>query len=65
MPPGGDGFYYLSTFLLHQADEYAVFDIEFNGERVCTAFAEQRETTNDEITASCSAIVDANEGKKC
>ena len=64
VPPGGEGFYYLSTYLLVQDGEYGHFDIEFNGEKVCTAYAEQRGTTTDEITTSCSAIVYGTEGKK-
>ena len=62
VPPGGAGFYYLSTFLLVHDEETAYFDIEFNGEVVCGAFAQQISTITDEITTSCSAIVDANEG---
>ena len=64
MPPGGDGFYYFSTYLLVQNGEFGLFDIEFNGEIVCTAYALQRETTNDEIGTACSGIAYVNEGKK-
>ena len=64
MPPGGDGFYYFSTYLLVQSGELGRFDIEFNGEMICEAYAEQREMTNDDIGTSCSAIASANEGKK-
>ena len=64
MPPGGDGFYYFSTYLLVESGEMGRFDIEFNGEIVCTAYAEQRDMPSDDIGTSCSAIVYANEGKK-
>ena len=64
VPPGGDGFYYLSTFLLIQDGEYGNFQIEFNEEMICTALATQWGTTSDEITTSCSAIVYGTEGKK-
>ena len=63
MPPGGEGFYYLSTYLLIQDGELGAFDIRFNEELVCTAHAEQIGTTTDEITISCSAIVLGTEGK--
>ena len=63
MPPGGDGFYYLSSYLLIQQGEFAEFAIRFNGEIVCIVFAQQVGTTTDEITSSCSAIVYGTEGK--
>ena len=62
VPPGGNGFYYLSTFLLGQSGELGSFEIEFNGERVCTAYSEQRETSGDDLTTSCTAIAYASEG---
>ena len=64
MPPGGDGFYYLTMYLLVQDGEIGSFDIRFNGEMVCYAHATQFGTTTDEITTSCSAIVYGTEGKK-
>ena len=64
MLPGGDGFYYFSTFLLVNDGELGRFEIKFNGETVCYAHAEQRGTTTDEINTSCSAIVYGTEGKK-
>ena len=64
MPPGGDGFYYFSTYFLVQSGEFGNFHVEFNGETLCTAYAEQREMTNDDIGTSCSAIVYLNEGTK-
>ena len=63
MPPGGDGFYYFSTYLLVVSGEYGRFEIELNGDTVCLAYAEQRELTNDDIGTSCSGIAYANEGK--
>ena len=61
MPPCGDGFYYFSTYLVVEDGEFGRFDIQFNGESVCSAQATQTGTTTDEITTSCSAIVDAME----
>ena len=63
VPSGGDGYYYLTTYLLVQDGELARFDIRFNGEMMCYAHAEQIGTTTDEITTSCSAIVYGTEGK--
>ena len=63
MPPGGDGFYYFSTYLLVHAGEFESFSIEINEEVICTAHAEQREATYDESTTSCSAVAFGTEGK--
>ena len=63
VPPGADGFYYLSTYLLVEDGEFAEFGIRFNGEILCLAFAQQIGTTTDEITTSCSAIIYGTEGK--
>ena len=62
VPPGGDGFYYLTTYLLVEAAELGRFDIHFNGEMICNAHAQTYDTLN-EITSSCSAIVYGTEGK--
>ena len=64
MPPGGDGFYYFSTYFLVQSGEIGNFHVEFNRETVCTAYAEQEEMITDDIGTSCSGIAYANEGKK-
>ena len=37
VPPAGDGFYYFSTYLLVEIDEWAQFEIQVNGEIVCRA----------------------------
>ena len=61
VPPGGDGYYYFSVYLLVPTFEQAWFDIEINGEVLCTAFGD-----NDDILdygqATCSAATYATEG---
>ena len=64
MPPGGEGFYYFSTYLLVQDAEYGRFAIQFNGVSICYAHAQQTGTTTDEINTSCSAVLYGTEGKK-
>ena len=65
VPPGGDGFYFFSVYLLVQADEYGIFDIRFNGDIICEAYSEQDDTTtDDEATTSCSAVASVAEGKE-
>ena len=62
MPPGGDGFYFFSVYLVIMADEWGRFDIRFNGDIICMAYAEQDDTTTDETTTSCSAVASVAEG---
>ena len=57
MPPGGDGFYYFSVFLLVCPDRAAHFDIEINEEQLCTSGAD----VNDYEMVSCDAVAYAVE----
>ena len=59
--PGGDGFYYFSVYLLVLQSHVTVFDIEINGQIICTAYAEQLSSSDDENT-SCTAVSYAAEG---
>ena len=63
MPPGGDGFYYLSAYFIVFNDESAFFDIKINVETLCTAYADQTESPSDYGHTSCSATTFAVEGK--
>ena len=66
MPHGGDGFYYFSAYFLVRNDEYGIFDIRLNEERICTADTEQQDTPGDPGQAACSAAIYATEGiDKC
>ena len=62
MPPGGDGFYYFSVFFFVVADEVAYFDIQINGNVLCTAETEQDDSPTDRGQAACSAAIYATEG---
>ena len=65
MPPGGDGFYYFSAYFVVWYFEWAYFDIQINGELICTAFADRNSSDNaDSGPTSCSATTLAVEGKK-
>ena len=57
VPPGGDGIYYYSVYLLVQDDEYSSFDIELNGDFLCTAYNDQQDTVFEEGPATCSATI--------
>ena len=63
VPPGGDGLYYFSVYLRVRQNEVGRFDIEFNGEVICTTYAENLNTTSDETTTSCSGVASVSEGK--
>ena len=63
MPPGGDGFYYFSVFLMGQGAEIPTFDVELNGEFICTVYSDLTESVaSDEEATSCNAIAQAGEG---
>ena len=63
MPPGGDGFYYFSVFLTVDGAEIAYFDVEINGELICTVYSDLTESTPiDSETTMCSGVAYAVEG---
>ena len=64
MPPGGDGFYYFSTFLVVTYYEYGIFDIQINGENLCTAYTDlQGAPEPNPGQAACSGAAYVTEGK--
>ena len=44
MPPGGAGYYYFSVFLTVDGDEAAYFDVELNGDLLCTVYGDLSES---------------------
>ena len=63
VPSGGDGFYYFSAYFVVRYYEYARFDIQINGETLCTAFTdEEQQAAADDGQAACSAATYATEG---
>ena len=67
VPPGGDGYYYFSVYLNADGDESSIFDVELNGERICTVRSDLTESpSTDWETTVCSGITYAVEGiSKC
>ena len=61
-PPGGDGFYYFSTNLLGDDRELGFFDIEINGDVLCTIRVEQQQDIADYPQSTCGAAMFAAEG---
>ena len=62
VPFGGDGYYYFSVFLTTIYAKFCHFEIQLNGEILCTAFSDQLETSFGEGETSCSAVAHAVEG---
>ena len=65
VPPGGDGVYYFSTYVMVDDDEYGVFSMKLNYDVICSTWPD-----HDNIglnlsyaTGSCSAIVNVVAGK--
>ena len=63
VPPGGDGYYYFSTYLLGTSTEYGNFEIRLNGGPLCLAHYDQER--GDEISflqTSCDTAIFAAQG---
>ena len=59
---GGDGFYYFSTSLLGNEGEASRFEIQINGDVLCTVDLEQQQQSDDYLQSSCSAATYATQG---
>ena len=63
VPPGGNGVYYFSTYLVVWPGKVATFHILLNDDdMLCTAYGDHNTGDSDHQTATCSAIVDIVEG---
>ena len=62
VPPGGDGLYYFSTYLLTYFGEYGLFTIRVNGANLCTAFGDNSYNGDDVQQATCSGLAQLSEG---
>ena len=63
MPPGGDGFYYVFVYLHVRGNELVTFDVEINGEFICTALSDLEDSSaSDSETTSCGAVIYAVAG---
>ena len=63
VPSGGDGFYFFSVYLLGDDEEYGYFDIQINGEILCTVRVDQQQSIIDYPQSACSAAIHAAEGR--
>ena len=63
VPPGGEGFYYFSSYMRVYGDESAEFDIEINGARICSVTADLTDSPiGDREITSCSGATYLLEG---
>ena len=62
MPPGADGFYYFSVYLLVDNSEYGRSDITINGETLCSTEGDEQESDDDNGQAACGAATYASVG---
>ena len=66
VPPGGDGVYYFSTYLLVDAGEYGNFDMYLNNDVICSTLLDHTSSGVDDYPpGSCSAVVNLVAGKEC
>ena len=64
MPPGGDGVYYFSTYLLMDESDYdfsTVFDIQLNDDEICNTAS--HDYISDFAPGFCSVVVNVVPGK--
>ena len=66
VPPGGNGVYYFSTYLLIQDGEYGRFDMVLNDDVICSTYADHATSgATDYASGSCSVIMNVVTGKQC
>ena len=63
VPPGGDGVYYFSMYVLVQDGELGHFDMRLNGDGIFSSYSDHNNNgANDYAPGSCSAVVNVAAG---
>ena len=63
VPSDGDGFYYFSVYLAIDGGAAFVFDVEVNGQLLCSVNSDLSESpSTDRDSATCSGITYVSEG---
>ena len=66
MPPGGDGFYYFSTYLVTDDGDLARVDMHLNDDVICSTRPDHSNNgSGDNAAGSCSAVLEIVAGKGC
>ena len=66
VPPGGNGIYYFSVYVLVDNGEAANFDITVNDDNICSTFPDHSNSgAIDLAPGSCSALINVVAGKGC
>ena len=61
MPPGGDGFFYFSTYLVVPGGEDNVFAIQIDNNILCIAYTDEDDNPFQR-QSGCNAVTFATEG---
>lgn len=65
VPPGGDGLYYFSTYVLVDYGEAAAFNIRVNGANLCTAYGDNDNNgASDHPQGACGGLAQLIEGMR-
>ena len=63
VPPGGDGMYYFSIYVLVETGEWGHFDMMLNDDVISSTYPDHSFSGySDVTTGSCSAVVDVVAG---
>ena len=63
VPTGGEGYYFFTVYMRVLGDESAIFDIEIEGELICSVSSDLTESpSSDREITSCSGATYASEG---
>ena len=64
VPPGGDGFYYFTIFLLTFSAEFAYFNLKINSQVLCSTKIDLDQAASGDVEGiSCSGVAQVMEGK--
>ena len=62
VPPGGDGVYYFSIYLLGDDGQGAFYDMYLNDDIICSTYLDHNSLGSDFVPGSYSAVVDVVAG---
>ena len=63
VPPGGEGYYFLTIYVTVWYSEFVEIDLRVNGKVVCTMYEDNYETSGDWSNGGCSAVTQVTQSK--